>query len=130
LSRSAKKIPFEFILDYLVQLNPVVKPMFGAYAIYIGDKIMLILRDSDSHTESNGVWIATEAEYHSGLRNEIPGLISIDVLSEGKGETNWQMISKYSDDFEASAIKICDMINRKDIRIGRVPQKKKKRAKK
>lgn len=119
-----KKIPFDFILDHLFQLNPCIKPMFGCYALYIGEKIFLILRESKSHTDANGVWIATSSEHHQSLKKELPSLKTIDILSEGKGETNWQMISSENDDFENSAIKICDMILRGDERIGKIPKRK------
>lgn len=32
------KIPFEFILEELVRIHPRVKPMFGCYAIYSGER--------------------------------------------------------------------------------------------
>src|SRR3989338_10534426 len=111
-----KKIPYEFVLDYLLSVDPVVKPMFGCHAIYIGEKIFLILRDKPDHTSANGIWIATSKEYHPGLKKEIPSLKSIDILSGGKSETNWQMISNENDAFETSAIKICEMILKGDKR--------------
>ena len=54
-----KPIPFEFILDYLYPIVPVVKPMFGCYALYAGEKIILIVRERKDHIEDNGVWLAT-----------------------------------------------------------------------
>mgnify|MGYP001601068062 CR=1 FL=1 len=119
-----KKIPFEFILDHLFQLSPLVKPMFGCHAIYIGEKIFLILRDRKDHPDANGIWIATSSEHHKSLKKEIPSLKAIDILSEGKGETNWQMVSNENEHFEDSAIKICDLILRGDERVGKIPKTK------
>lgn len=124
-----KKIPFDFIPDYLFQLAPKIKPMFGCHALYIGEKIFLILRDRKDHPEANGIWIATSSEHHKSLKKEISSLQTIDILSEGKGETNWQMISKENDDFENAACKICDMILRGDERIGKIPKTKASRGK-
>ena len=38
--------------------------MFGCTAIYVADKIMLILRDRPDETADNGVWLATTAQHH------------------------------------------------------------------
>ncbi|HKR03812.1 MAG TPA: hypothetical protein VJY62_04185 [Bacteroidia bacterium] len=123
-----KKIPFDFVLDYLFQVNPVVKSMFGSYAIYLGNKIMLVLRDKKDHQEANGVWMATSREYHESLKKDFPSMCSVYVLSEGKSETNWQMIPASADDFESSVIKCCEFILQNDPRIGRIPKPKKKRS--
>lgn len=120
-----RKIPFDFVLDNIFSLNPVVKPMFGCHAIYIGEKIFLILRDKKENPEANGIWIATSKEYHESLKKEIPSLKTIDILSGGKGETNWQMISNEDDNFETYAIKICELIRKADKRLGKIPKFKK-----
>ena len=122
-----KKIPFDFVLDYLFPVNAVVKPMFGSYAIYVGDKIMLVLRDRESHREANGVWIATSAEHHESLKKDFPSMCSVYILSDGKAETNWQMIPVSADDFETSVTRCCDLILQNDVRIGRIPKPRKKK---
>lgn len=101
--------------------------MFGCHAIYTEGKILLILRKKNDHTEANGVWIATGKEHHESLKKELPSLQSVYILSEGKSETNWQMIHEDADDFEESAVKICEMILRNDKRIGKIPNSKKKK---
>ena len=123
-----KKIPFDFILDYLHSIDISVKPMFGCHAIYSEGKIMLILRKKEDHREANGMWIATGKEHHESLRKELPLMQSVFILSEGKGETNWQMIHEDADDFEESAINICEMILKKDKRVGKIPNSKKKKS--
>lgn len=122
-----KKIPFEFVLDYLHPLEITIRPMFGCHAIYANEKILFILRKREDHSDANGMWIATGREYHESLKKELPSMKSVLLLSDGKGETNWQMIHEEEDDFEESAIKICGMILLKDIRIGRIPKLKKKK---
>lgn len=77
-----KKIPFEFVLDYLHPLEISMKPMFGCHAIYANGKILLIVRKKDTHTDANGIWIATERNHHESLKKDIPSLISISILSE------------------------------------------------
>jgi hypothetical protein len=122
-----KKIPFEFVLDYLHPLEIAIKPMFGCHAVYAQGKILFILRKRKDHTDANGMWIATGKEHHLSLKKEIPSMRSVHILSDGKGETNWQMIHEEEEDFEESAIKICEFILRKDIRIGKIPKPRKKR---
>lgn len=124
-------IPFQFVLDELDSLNPRTNPMFGCYGVYIGDKIMLALRSRDSHTDDNGVWIATKPEHHESLKKLLPSMRSIYVLGGGKGsETNWQIIPEQADDFEESVMKICSLIKKHDERIGNVPKAKKKKVSK
>ncbi|MEP7169284.1 MAG: hypothetical protein ABI855_07925 [Bacteroidota bacterium] len=118
------------MLDYLLSLEPIVKPMFGCYGVYIREKIVLVLRDRNSHTEANGIWIATSSEYHQSLKKDFPSMCSVYILSDGKAETNWQMIPACADDFESSAIKCCEFILQNDQRIGRIPKPKKSKKKK
>jgi len=123
-----KKIPFEFVLDRLHPLEITIKPMFGCHAIYANSKIQIILRKREDHMDANGIWMATGKEHHESLRKEFPNMRSVYILSDGKRETDWQMIHDEEDDFEESAIKICEMIQRSDVRIGRIPKSKKKKA--
>jgi hypothetical protein len=122
-----KPVPFPFLLDALYPFEPVIRPMFGCHALYRGEKILLILRDRNDHTDSNGIWIATDAEHHESLRKEFPCLQSVHILSDGKGETRWQMIPMDDDDFETLAIRLCELVKAEDQRIGRVPKGKKKK---
>ena|ERR1700722_12261985 len=124
-----KKIPFDFVLDRLSPLNPRINHMFGSYGVYVGEKIVFILRDRESHTECNGIWLATSHEHHKSLKKDFPSMTSVWVLSDGKGETGWQMLPYDSDDFEPSAIKACEFVLRGDERIGKIPKPKKKKKK-
>ena len=129
LSKIYKKVPFEFVLESLLPLNPRVNPMFGAFAVYVGEKIVLALRKRESHEEANGIWIATKSEHHTSLKKILPSMCSIYILSDGKAETGWQMLPYDADDFESSAIKVCELILRGDERIGRIPKPRKKKKK-
>ncbi len=124
-----KTIPFNFVFEYLEPLPYVVKPFFGCHAIYLGDKIMLILRDKPSYPEINGVWMATSQESHESLRKLFPSMCSISIFSDGKSETAWQMIPSDAPDFESSVVELCNLVRRGDKRIGRVPKKQKKKSK-
>ena len=123
----ASKMAYDFVLDYLVSLNPKVKPMFGSHAVYVGEKIMLITRDKETHEDDNGVWVATSKEHHESLKKDFPNIRTIHLLSSGKGETDWRNLPSSSPDFEEAVIRICELISKGDERIGRIP---KPRAKK
>lgn len=124
-----KNIPFEFVFDHLAPLDITVKPMFGLYAIYLNQKILLVLRDRKDRAETNAIWVATNKEDHKSLKSELPSLRSFSIYSKAVKETEWQLLAAESHDFEASVIKICELIKRGDRRIGRFPTPKKKENK-
>ena len=123
--KTKSKIPFDFILDELSNLDPVVKPMFGCHAIYVGPKIMVIMRNKEDHKEDNGVWVATFPEHHQSIRKDFPEMRSIKLF--GEGESAWQNIPADTDDFESSVMKLCKLISLGDERIGKIPKPKKKK---
>jgi hypothetical protein len=119
-----KTIPYEFVLDELAPLSPWTRPMFGCLAVYIGEKIVLILRDKPTYPRDNGVWIATTHEHHDSLRAEFPTMRSIGLL--GKKVTGWQILPAEAPEFEASALHACELIGAGDPRIGKVPGERRK----
>lgn len=119
-----KAVPFDFVLEELSDLFPQTKPMFGAYSVYVENKIVLILRHRPSYPDDNGVWIATSMEHHSSLQQEFPIMRSIKLL--GKGPTGWQVLPLESDEFEESVYRVCQLIRRRDPRIGKVPKPRRK----
>src|SRR5580704_18171629 len=96
-----KAVPHEFVLDALDALSPETRPMFGCLAVYVADKIVLILRDRPGSAADNGVWLATTKEHHESLGREFPNMRSIRVL--GKKVTGWQVLPAGAPDFEESA---------------------------
>lgn len=119
-ARPAKPIPHEFVLDEIAALAPTTRPMFGCLAVYVEDKIVLILRDKRAGPQDNGVWLATTAEHHESLRREFPRMRSIRVL--GGKPTQWQLLPADDPDFEAAALRACRLICARDPRIGKVPK--------
>jgi hypothetical protein len=117
--KQRKPIPHEFVLDALASLSPRTNPMFGCLAVYVGEKIVLILRDKPTATDDNGVWLATTHEHHESLRRDFPNMRSIAVL--GKKVTGWQLLPTDSEDFEHAALRACELVLARDPRIGKVP---------
>jgi hypothetical protein len=114
-----KPIPHAFVLDAISTLSPYTRPMFGCLAIYVKDKIVLILRDKPTNTADNGVWLATTQEHHQSLRREFPNMRSIQVL--GKPVTGWQVLPVDAPDFESTALRACELVLAGDARIGKIP---------
>jgi hypothetical protein len=115
-------IPHEFVLDALEPLRPLTRPMFGCLAVYLGDRIVLILRDRETNPEDNGVWLATTAEHHAGLGRLFPSMRSIQLF--GRSVTHWQVLPADAADFEAAALRACALIKAGDPRIGKVPKRR------
>ena len=120
-----KAIPHEFVLDALAPLAPFTRPMFGCLAVYVDEKIVVILRDKPGATTDNGVWLATTHEHHETLRREFPNMRSIQVL--GKEVTGWQLLPVDAPDFEESALRVSKLILSRDPRIGKIPKPRTKK---
>ncbi len=114
-----KAVPHEFVLEALAALSPQTRSMFGCLAVYVEDKIVLILRDRRDATTDNGVWLATTVEHHQSLRRSFPNMRSIHVFQ--KEVTAWQVLPVDAPDFEESALAACELIVARDPRIGKVP---------
>ena len=117
-----KSAPHQFVLDAIAGLFPRTRPMFGCTAVYIEEKIVMILRDKPNQEADNGVWIATSAEHHGSLRPEFPYMRSVRVF--GKKVTDWQVLPLEAPDFEKAAMRACELILAGDPRIGKVPGEK------
>jgi hypothetical protein len=127
-AKRRKPVPHEFVLDAIASLSPRTRPMFGCLAVYVEDKIVLILRDKPNQATDNGVWLATTTEHHKSLQREFPSMRSIEVL--GKEVTGWQVLPAGAPDFEESALRACELVLARDPRIGKVPGERQARKSK
>ena len=118
--KPAKPIPFDFVLDSLFSLHPVTKFMFGATAVYVSDKIVLVLRENKKDTHANGIWVAVDEANHPALMQLIPSLTPFEIF--GIKTRNWLLLPATSDHFEKEANQICALIKNRDRRIGRIPK--------
>lgn len=121
--KKRKAVPYEFVLEAMGRVPHWTRSMFGSLAIYVEDKIVLILREKGEESPDNGVWIATTAEHHESLRQEFPNMRSIEIF--GTGVTGWQVLPASAADFEEAALRVCELIAARDRRIGKVPKKRK-----
>jgi hypothetical protein len=121
-AKPRRTVPFQFVLDALADLPVRTRPMFGCLAVYVAEKIVLILRDRRTEKRDNGVWLATSPEHHESLRREFPNMRTIYLL--GDKITNWQNLPVDAPDFEHSALRACELILDHDPRIGKAPKRK------
>ena len=119
-AKPRKKIPYEFVLDALADLSPRTNPMSGCLALYGGEKIVLVLREKPGPSPDNGVWLATTVNHHDSLRRDFPNMRSIEVL--GKPVTGWQVLPADAPDFEEAAMRACELVIARDVRIGKIPK--------
>lgn len=115
-----REIPFEFILDYLLPIETEIRPFFGMFSIYSGQKLLLMLRDRSNEPEMNGIWIAMN-KGHEDLKRELPGLQEYPGAGPRKKDDGWLCIPPDAANFEQLAIRICELIVRRDPRIGKIP---------
>jgi hypothetical protein len=117
-----KKPPYEFVLDALEPLELRVKPMFGAYAVYHADKILMILRKKANADKDTGVWLGIPDEFVLEIKKEFP--ILKDLTLFGTRPTAWQVLRESELEFEETVQAFCKLIKKGDHRIGRIPKPK------
>jgi hypothetical protein len=116
-----KPMPFDFLLDYL-PASVVIKPAIGMFYIYFEGKIVLIFRKVGKNPQHNGIWIASRREDHASLKIEVPAVADFD-FGEEVFEPNWLQLPDGHDNFEEAAIALCELISRRDKRIGKTTPK-------
>jgi hypothetical protein len=121
-----KKMPFPFVLEALEPLPFTTRPMFGCHSVYVGEKVVFMLRDKDTDPADNGVWLATKPEHHESLRKEFPYLRPIRLM--GGKIASFQNLPAEAPDFEEAAIRACELIKARDNRIGNIPKRKTRRT--
>ena len=123
-----RSAPYPFIIEALAPLEPEVRPMFSGFAVYVGEKIVLMLRDSPKQTKDNGVWLVfseTADLADPSVRQEFPSLRLIDLL--GGKIAHWRLIPADSSTFESEALHACELLLKHDVRFGRIPQSRQTR---
>jgi hypothetical protein len=120
-----RKIPFAFALEELEALSPMVKSMFGGFAIYIGEKLVLFLYDQEKWPDFKGVSLATTPEHYRDIAQEFSS--KRDAETQKIGKHPWLLIPAGAVDFEEQVLKACEMILNGDPRIGRAPEAKRLR---
>jgi hypothetical protein len=122
-AKPKQKAPYAFVVEALMPLNPEVRRMFSGFAVYLGDRIVCMLRDHSKSPRDNGVWLVlSDGTSPTGpeLRREFPSIRSIELLRKKIG--HWLLIPSDSVSFETEALHACDLLLRHDPRFGRIPK--------
>jgi hypothetical protein len=121
-TRPKRNPPHAFVLEALEPLHPEVRRMFSGFAVYVGNRLMCMLRESERSPQDNGVWLVLSEETNPAdrkLRREFPSLREIDLLNKKIG--HWLLLPSDGTDFESEALHACDLLLRHDRRFGRIP---------
>lgn len=94
----AKKLPFPFVLEELAPLDPVTRPMFGALGVYVGERIVMILRDKGPDDADSGVWLAFDPEHEAAVISALPRLGPIELFRTKVA--GWKKLSSRSAEFD------------------------------
>ena len=114
--------PHAFVLEALEPMEPEVRRLFSGYGVYVGDRLVLMLRDSGKQPKDNGLWLVlseTVDPADAELRREFPSARPVGLLL-GK-ITHWLNIPSDSPTFEEESMRACSRILQRDARFGRVP---------
>ena len=125
-AKTKARPPFPFVLESLAALQPEVRRMFSGFAVYVGDRIVCMLRDHVKSPRDNGVWLVLADGIDpadKGLRREFPSLRRIELLGGKIG--HWLLIPSDGEEFEVEAGRACELLLRRDARLGRVPKSRK-----
>jgi hypothetical protein len=129
-----KKPAYDFVLSELesskIWPRMVVKPMFGSHALYIDNRIMVILRQKEGETSGdNGIWVVVPIENQPEIKKEFPALRPIKMFQKpGKpAMPTWLNLPEKSGNFEGDVFRIIEMLKKADVRIGKTPESKKPR---
>jgi hypothetical protein len=122
----AKSLPFPFVLEELAPLDPVTRPMFGALGVYVGERIVMILRDKGPSDADSGVWLAFEPEHEAAVVSALPRLCPIELFRTKVA--GWKKLSSRSAEFESDVGVVCRLLLEGDERVGKVPGKKRRLA--
>jgi hypothetical protein len=122
-AKAKQKPPHLFVLEALAPLNPEVRRMFSGFAVYVGDRIVCMLREHHKSPKDNGIWLVlseTADPADPDFRRKFPSIRSIELLGNKIG--HWLLIPSDSADFETEALRACDLLICHDPRLGRIPK--------
>ena len=125
-AKPKSKSPFPFILEALAPLDPEVRRMFSGFAVYVGDLLVCMLLDHVKHPRDNGVWVVLAEGVDpsdKSLKRDFPSLRKIALLGGVIG--HWLVIPADGKDFEGETGRFCELLLRRDSRLGRIPKSRK-----
>ena len=125
-------LAFSFVLEELQSvLSPDrlrVRAMFGSHALYVDEKIVFITRQKGNPEtiRDDGLWVALSGpEHERTLVKDFPALRAIEMFGD-RAFANWLNLPASEDGFEETALELCRLVAKRDSRIGKVPNARRK----
>ncbi len=122
-SKPRVSVPHSFVLEALAPLHPEVQRMFSGFAVYSSDRLLMMLRQHVKSPQDNGIWLVLSEDTDpadESLRRDFPPIRRIELLRSKI--SHWLLLPSDDADFERLALHACDLILRRDSRLGRIPQ--------
>ena len=117
-----RNVPFPFILEDLAPLRPTIKRAFGFTYVYLEDRLLCGLRESEKQRGSNGLWLFTNSADVDSLGNEFTDLPKRNLWRNGNAA--WVILASRLPNFEEYAFRACELILNGDRRIGRLSRRR------
>jgi hypothetical protein len=121
LRKQAKPLAYPFVVDGLEGLAVSTRPMFGAHAVYVDERVVFLVRRRGD--EDDGVWVAYEPEREVEVLASLPSLAPIGVISA----RGWKKLAASLPSFEEDVGRACAFA--RTGLLGKVPNRTKSRAK-
>ena len=98
----------------------VSRAMFGCLACYVHGRLKLVLADRTRPWD--GILVPSDREHHASLRRTIPALRVHPVLGK------WLYLDARSEEFDAAAQRLVDLVLTDDPRIGVEPSTRRRKS--
>lgn len=121
-AKQPRRLPHAFVLEALEPLHPEVRRIFSGFGVYVGERLVLLLRDQPKFPEDNGIWLVLSESADPGdpkLREEFASIRPVGLL--GGKIAHWLVIPSDGPDFESEALHACERLLARDPRFGRIP---------
>jgi hypothetical protein len=119
-AKKSKKIAYDFVLDALSELGPTTRAMFGSTAVYLGERVLFILRKKGD--PDDGVWVAFDEERANDAAAALPNLKPIERLPNVR---SWRKLAENHPEFEDDVLEACRLAGERDGPLGKIPVRQK-----
>ena len=119
-AKSPRKIAYDFVLDALSELGPTTRAMFGSTGVYLGERVVFILRKKGD--PDDGVWVAFDEDRTSDATAALPNLQAIQRLPNVRC---WRKLAESHPEFEDDVLEACRLAGDPDGPLGKIPVRQK-----